>query len=316
MNNSVVSYEIALIAKAKNFDKPSHYLYNDGMLEMMPEEYCNCDLSSALKISAPMKEDLLKWLRDKSIDVTVVCDWTDTGREYNAAVSYINDDDKVDIYIDTTDGKTDYRLVTKYATYEEAFYRALSYALNLVETPDVVESVKILFLDFDGVLNIDQDWTMDQDYHKNRDEYGDPFSPDPVKQLARIIEKTGAKIVISSTWRYSGADELNRMWEHRGLPSVITGITPHIGNSIRGKEVEKYLHDAGFFPHLMYSTSWYERQKQQGFIKTYCIIDDDSDFMIYQQPHFVHCGSYLGLTESLADRAIKILNSPPVDPKK
>ena len=50
---------------------------------------------------------------------------------------------------------------------------------------------KYLFLDIDGVLN-------DQNYFlENRDE----IDPVRVKRLARIIQQTGAKIILSSTWR-------------------------------------------------------------------------------------------------------------------
>ena len=55
--------------------------------------------------------------------------------------------------------------------------------------------MKIIFLDIDGVLNV---------IPQGRDEYGAIFHPEFVANLKHIIDKTGAKLVISSTWRMSG----------------------------------------------------------------------------------------------------------------
>lgn len=67
--------------------------------------------------------------------------------------------------------------------------------------------MKIIFLDIDGVLN-------HEDFYRERFEkrYDDgaiehPYSeidPKTVQRLNKIIEETGANIVISSTWRHSG----------------------------------------------------------------------------------------------------------------
>ena len=54
---------------------------------------------------------------------------------------------------------------------------------------------KILFLDIDGVLNITCNYF---------DEFGCTFEKPFVDNLAWIIEQTGAKIVISSSWRMDG----------------------------------------------------------------------------------------------------------------
>lgn len=51
---------------------------------------------------------------------------------------------------------------------------------------------KVIFLDIDGVLNTS--------YTKYRDEVLDDFRLD---YLAKIVNKTHAKIVLTSTWRYN-----------------------------------------------------------------------------------------------------------------
>ena len=37
--------------------------------------------------------------------------------------------------------------------------------------------------------------------------------------LKKIIDETGAKLVISSTWRMAGMIEMVNMWKHRNLAS-------------------------------------------------------------------------------------------------
>jgi hypothetical protein len=61
-----------------------------------------------------------------------------------------------------------------------------------------------IFLDVDGVLN------NKKHYNKQHKKYGGrycceemPFNPRSLKNLRRIINKTGAKIVVSSSWRKS-----------------------------------------------------------------------------------------------------------------
>ena len=61
---------------------------------------------------------------------------------------------------------------------------------------------KIIFLDFDGVLNTEHY----QNYltHERKpwqDKHGALFDPEAVRQLKRIVDVTKADIVIESSWR-------------------------------------------------------------------------------------------------------------------
>lgn len=56
---------------------------------------------------------------------------------------------------------------------------------------------KIIFLDIDGVLN-----SMDYfEQTKNCKGYTGTINPEKVKLLKKIVDRTGAEIVLSSTWR-------------------------------------------------------------------------------------------------------------------
>lgn len=148
---------------------------------------------------------------------------------------------------------------------------------------------KIIFLDIDGVICVD--------WREYVDEFGHGFHPEYVKNLAHIIEQTGAKIVISSTWRKAGLSEMQRMWEMRDLPGKVIDVTP-VNWTIRGEEIFEYL--------------------QGNPCDNYVIIDDDTDFLPEQWPFFVrtsanqHSDTFngLGLTKICADRCIEILNAP------
>ncbi len=67
--------------------------------------------------------------------------------------------------------------------------------------------MKIIFLDIDGVLNHTPQW-FDVNYFVwkwFRWEWEIPYQIEKklAKRIEYIIKKTGAKVVISSTWRYT-----------------------------------------------------------------------------------------------------------------
>lgn len=161
---------------------------------------------------------------------------------------------------------------------------------------------KIIFLDIDGVLNVG---------YPGHDEYGRLFHPEFVDNLKRIIDETGAKIVISSTWRYGGIQRMKDLWTHRSLPGEVIDITPDcndlyreglfefIDSIERGHEIEHWLYE------------------NPGF-ESYVILDDDNDFLPSQRGNFVRTANNInhpdsidigyGLTKECASTAIRILN--------
>ena len=153
---------------------------------------------------------------------------------------------------------------------------------------------KIIFLDIDGVLNV-----MSREF----DEYGQLFNPTFVNNLAYIIEKTNAKLVISSTWRYSGLKQMVNMWKYRNLPGEVIDATPDLGfndNIVRGDEIKAWL------------------DKNIDIVETYCIIDDDEDMLPEQMNNFVKTSGNsdhpdcddigYGLTKICSEKVIEILN--------
>ena len=86
---------------------------------------------------------------------------------------------------------------------------------------------RALFLDIDGVLNTErfQLQCKAQGFHTS-DEYGPIFDPIAVDNLTKIINETEVDIVISSSWKFYGLSKLKTMWNKRGLPGRIIGVTP------------------------------------------------------------------------------------------
>lgn len=160
---------------------------------------------------------------------------------------------------------------------------------------------KIIFLDIDGVLNV---------IGQGHDEYGQIFHKHLEDNLRYVIEQTGAKIVISSTWRMSGLKVMKEMWEKRNLPGEVIGITPTEVDVVNRGTVEFYdMVDRG-----------YEIQQyiNDNNVKNYIIFDDDNDMLPSQFPYFIRTSNNqdhedcvdigYGLTRKCAEKAIEILN--------
>ena len=147
---------------------------------------------------------------------------------------------------------------------------------------------KIVFLDVDGVLN---------------NEITNAVAPSgctgvidsKVKLLKRIVDATGAKVVLSSDWRLCKPSDpdykylVNKLKYKGGI--VLYGKTPDINWRYRGQEVLAWL---GEHPHVK---SW--------------VVLDDNDFDFYRKEfdnHVIITDFYYGLSEDDVEEAIKILN--------
>lgn len=160
----------------------------------------------------------------------------------------------------------------------------------------MLKDSKVIFLDIDGVLNI---------MRPERDKYGSLFHENFVDNLKRIINGTGAVIVISSTWRLSGLSVMINMWKDRDLPGKVVGITSSLcykdgnENLVRGDEIQEFIDKFN--------------------IINYLILDDDTDMLPHQMNRFVrtsenydhtdYVDAGYGLTVECADQSIKILNN-------
>ena len=120
--------------------------------------------------------------------------------------------------------------------------------------------MKVIFLDIDGVLNCEsayrngecqyQEWIWED----GRKDHYQRFCVRSKELLNKLIDETGAKIVISSTWRHSGIEFMKKVWEMEEMRGEIIGITPSLrtkGIHIpRGMEIGYYLNNDLQFQHI------------------------------------------------------------------
>jgi len=153
--------------------------------------------------------------------------------------------------------------------------------------------MKVIFLDVDGVLNYSKCWERPE--HKNNGTF--VWDKDCISQLNRIIKETGAKIVVSSTWRNS-KEHYNAVLNEMNIEGEFIGKTPkyvpvdHPDGSQRGDEIQ----------------AWMDSQEIEP-IEKFVILDDDAD-MRHLIDHLIQSDFMKeGLTKELADEAIQMLNS-------
>lgn len=154
--------------------------------------------------------------------------------------------------------------------------------------------MKILFLDIDGVLNNEQRYDEWRKQPKKGlldiDFLSYLICPQRLLMVKRIIEETGAKIVLSSSWRNLPEDK--NIVEHR-LAEIGLELWSCTGScSIRRKEI----------------LEWLETRE----IEKYAILDDDPHADVGDRKdgkwfQTIHEGE--ALTDEIADAVIEWLNN-------
>lgn len=159
------------------------------------------------------------------------------------------------------------------------------------------DKVKTIFLDIDGVLNNDNTRV----FTKNNFYFVDDYL---LERLKKIVDETGAIIVLSSDWRTGLVDKLvgedlaefEEKMKEFGME--LSGYTPLLDKEkdefgeyhrcTRGKEIQQYL-------------------DEHPEIGDFVIIDDRFD-MKPNMAHLVNTNYHIGLTEKDVDKAIGVLN--------
>jgi len=141
--------------------------------------------------------------------------------------------------------------------------------------------LKVIFLDVDGVLNSAQDGysiRLRTDSH--------------LKLLQRIVKKTGAKIVLSSSWRIGftpASRNLLARFKEYGLE--LMDCTPELPGSCRGDEIRQWLTDN------VYNYD----------IENFVILDDEANMAEFTDKNLVQTDTNIGLQKQDAVECIKML---------
>lgn len=129
-------------------------------------------------------------------------------------------------------------------------------------------AARIIFLDIDGVLNC----------KRTPNPRKLPYIVDPalLKRFTGVVERTGADVVLSSTWRYDPAGVFSA--KHWGVPFI--DVIPDMPQQPRRDEIMAWL-------------------KAHGEISRFAVLDDEDD-QLDELPLFQPAAA-TGLSEKIAD---------------
>jgi hypothetical protein len=148
-----------------------------------------------------------------------------------------------------------------------------------------MNSIKVIFLDLDGVLVLNGSVCMKCCEHLNI-----------------LTKETNAKIVISSTWRVKGIEYVKDYLKDY-INGDIIDLTPSLkANSFkapRGTEIKEWLRTF---------------VGKKNCVESYVILDDSKDYLISQIDNYVNINHNKGFDKISLKKAIDILSiiKPPV----
>lgn len=155
--------------------------------------------------------------------------------------------------------------------------------------------MRVLFLDFDGVLN-SYPWRIALEGAGRGAEVFSSLSAEHVARLNRLLAATDAVVVVSSTWRlHFDLDGLRGVLGRAGFVGEVVDVTPQLPAprmwqpAPRGREIQHWL-DA------------------HPGVDSFAIVDDDAD-MAHLEHRLVRTSDMEGLTDADADRLIALLGS-------
>ena len=150
--------------------------------------------------------------------------------------------------------------------------------------------MKVLFLDFDGVLNSHR-WWSERTNHGTSEEH--EFDPKPCNMLKQMLEADSElHIVVSSSWRVGRSlDQLRDLLSAYVEPSRLIGKTDEwMGKYERGFEIQK----------------WLDENRSAFNVTSFAIVDDDSD-MVHLSPRHVKTSFGIGMQQEHVDKLTELL---------
>ena len=100
--------------------------------------------------------------------------------------------------------------------------------------------MKVVFLDFDGVLN-SSNFLYGKGKKFDSTQADEKIDPEAVRRMNVITDCTGADIVVSSSWRIGkGVDDLRSLLRRHSVTGVVVGATP-VTRGPRGGQISEWL---------------------------------------------------------------------------
>ncbi len=160
--------------------------------------------------------------------------------------------------------------------------------------------MRVLFLDFDGVLNTLDLIRSSHQSSKGKAESGDTrwlsmLCPNRVAILDLLCKRASCKVVVSSSWRVLHSKEkLQFLLEKKGFTGEITDVTPprEYGEQ-RGNVIQRWMESY--------------REENPGVALNVVILDDNSD-MAHLSYRLVQTKTNEGITHGHIEKALKLFN--------
>lgn len=170
--------------------------------------------------------------------------------------------------------------------------------------------MKVIFLDFDGVLNSEnfareqhqkgrRKLTMQHILGRDLSMAVEQIDPEAIKVMNWLVAAADAHVVISSTWR--------RLWSMQELKEVLK----FHGADWTDRIIDKTPMKMGYVPRGTEIKWWLENQEEAGRIggepvTSFVILDDDSDMDPFMD-RLVNTDPLVGITMDDAKAALGIL---------
>ena len=162
--------------------------------------------------------------------------------------------------------------------------------------------MRLIFLDFDGVINTMGTYGR---FHAAGEVLSNrlPVEPSCMEILNRIIERTGAKVVVSSSWRnFARGDRtmLQGLLAREGFRGEVVGVTPP---SFRLKELVRWgERDRNWSQRGDEIKKWLDEQPEK---HEFVVLDDDSDMDVVKD-RFVQTDCREGLQEKHLEQVLRL----------
>ncbi|MES2155389.1 MAG: HAD domain-containing protein [bacterium] len=163
--------------------------------------------------------------------------------------------------------------------------------------------IRILFLDFDGVLNNTAwfearhaEWVHDGKLPKLDTPYNerDDLDPENLASLKDLLERVpGLQVVVSSSWRKGrSVPQLRELLSKSVWTSRVIGVTPSLESRLRFEEIRAWIENAPFK------------------VNRFLALDDDTHDMHQLGDDFLHVDRRRGLTSAHVEKAVRHFLDP------
>lgn len=160
------------------------------------------------------------------------------------------------------------------------------------------DGINIIFLDIDGVLNSRTHMNNLIQQRKSVSSGNMELNRESILILKEIINKTNAKIVLSSSWRKILRNVVNVRNQLKSHGISLLGLTGTSQSGKRDDEIREWINN------------WINEKNN---IRSFIIIDDDEQDIELYKDRLIHTTWMYGLQKEHIKNSIELLNCKTID---